>query len=148
MNKQMHLEVQKIIPAPRKLVFEAWLDPQALSQFMKPSHEMPDCDVEVSPEEGGCFKIVMKAGSNEIPISGKYISIRRYDRLEFTWISERTIPDSTVTLVFEEHASGGTKLTLSHVGFPDEHSLSDHENGWTAILDLLAEEVNRSFTLP
>lgn len=141
MSSALTVEVRKLIPASRRTVFEAWLNPHALGRFMKPSANMPDCHVEVDPKEGGRFKIVMMAGDTEIPIHGEYKTIRHYDLLVFSWISERTSPDSTVTLTFEEKGPAETEITLSHTGLPDERSRSDHEKGWITITDLLATEV-------
>ena len=67
MSKSFELTLTRIIPAARKDVFEAWLDPQALARFMKPMESMPDCKTEVDPREGGNFLIIMMAGEQEIP---------------------------------------------------------------------------------
>ena len=55
MTEPFELTVSKFIPAPVKSVFEAWLDPKALAQFIKPMEGMPDCTVEVDTREGGSF---------------------------------------------------------------------------------------------
>ena len=77
MNISFELTVTKIIPAARKVVFEAWLDPRALARFMKPMEGMPDCKIEVDPREGGSFLIVMMVGEREIPHRGEYKTISR-----------------------------------------------------------------------
>lgn len=132
------LTVTKIIPAPQKDVFEAWLDPSALAKFMKPEPGMKESRVEVDAREGGAFEIVMIAGEKEIPHRGEYETIRPHEKLVFTWISEWTIPDSTVTLDFVDRGDGTTEVTLHHVGFPNEDSCKSHEGGWAEILDMSA----------
>ncbi len=136
------LTVKKIIPAPAKRVFEAWLDPAALAQFMKPGADAGSARAEVDAREGGSFLIVMIAGDKEIPHRGEYKTIDRYKRLVFTWLSDYTIPDSTVTLDFVEKSANQTEVTLHHVGFPSEDSRNGHQGGWTEILEMLARVVS------
>ena len=141
MNQNLEISITKVIPAPVKAVFEAWLDPRALAQFIKPMQGMADCTVEVDATEGGSFLIVMKAGDVDMPHRGEYKTIQRYDKLAFTWLSNHTIPDSTVTLTFRELGPKETQLTLQHVGFPNEESRNNHHGGWTSIVEHLARFV-------
>lgn len=130
------LTVKKIIPAAPKDVFEAWLNPDALAQFMKPGADKGSSRVTVDAVEGGAFEIVMIAGEKEIPHWGVYEVIRRHERIVFTWLSEWTTPDSTVTLDFADRGDGTTELTLHHVGFPSAEERDSHEGGWTDILEM------------
>ena len=83
----------------------------------------------------------MAAGDQEIPHRGEYKTIKRYEQLAFTWISDHTMPDSLVTIDFHEEGPNETKITLHHVGFPSEESRNNHEGGWGRILDTLATHV-------
>ena len=56
------LTLTKNIPAPPKVVFEAWLDPKALTQFMIPKGGGSVSKAESAGRVGGDFLIVMKAG--------------------------------------------------------------------------------------
>ncbi len=141
MNEQFEVKVTKVIPAPQKDVFEAWLDPEALARFMLPAEGMSSPKVEVDAREGGSFLIVMKAGDKEMPHRGDYLTIQKYERLSFTWISAYTIPDSTVTLDLKALSPTETELTLTHVGFPNEESCKNHEGGWGKILATLSHVV-------
>ena len=102
---------------------------------------MQDCTVEVDAQEGGSFHIVMKAGDVDLPHRGEYKTIQRYDKLVFTWLSDHTIPDSTVTLTFKERGPSETELTLHHVGFPNDQSHQNHHGGWTSIVEHLSRFV-------
>ena len=144
MNEEFELTISQIIPAPVKTVFEAWLDPTALARFIKPMDGMPDCEVEVDPQEGGEFLIVMKAGDQDLPHRGEYKTIRRYEKLAFTWLSDYTIPDSLVTLTFKELGPNDTELTLHHVGFPNEETRANHAGGWGSIVEELACIIHES----
>ena len=138
----LDLTVTRVIPAAPEAVFDAWLDPAALAQFIRPAPEMTAPTVETDPREGGSFLIVMKAGGQELPHRGEYRTIDRPRRLVFSWLSAYTSEDSTVTLTFEPEGEGQTKLTLHHVGFPHQESRDNHEGGWGRIIDCLAPVVS------
>ncbi|MHC4938481.1 MAG: SRPBCC family protein [Planctomycetota bacterium] len=87
MSEQYELTVSRVIPAPREEVFEAWLSPAALAEFIRPMKQMSVPRVEVDARVGGEFLIVMKAGEEEMPHKGEYTTIDRYDELAFTRIS-------------------------------------------------------------
>ena len=91
--------------------------------------------------EGGNFLIIMYAGDQEMPHRGVYKTIDRPNQLVFTWLSDYTIPDSTVTLTFKERGPGETELTLHHVGFPGAEARDNHQGGWGSIVDQLARYV-------
>ncbi len=139
MSESNELTISRTIAAPAKRVFDAWLDPKALARFIKPMKGMPDCPVEVDPKEGGGFHIIMKVGDQELSHRGEYKTIQPYEKLVFTWLSDHTIPDSTVTLTFEDLGPNETRLTLHHVGFPSEEARNNHEGGWSAILEELSQ---------
>ncbi len=137
MSDPFEVTVTRTIPAPRKEVFEAWLSPDALAEFIRPMPEMTVPKVEVDAREGGAFLIVMQAGGEEIPHRGEYRTINRYEPLAFTWISRATIPGSLVTIDFVERGPSETEVTLHHVGFPSEEMRGNHEKGWAGILETL-----------
>lgn len=138
---ELKLEISRLIPASREKVFDAWLDPKMLAQFMTPGPDMSVPEATSDAREGGRFLVVMRAGDQDLPHAGTYKTIDRANRLAFTWESPMSpVEDSTVTLDFED-AEGGTNLRLTHVRFPSEESRANHEGGWTRILATLAEKV-------
>ncbi len=56
--KPLSLNVSKTINAPIEKVFDAWLDPIALSKFMLPMPIMPQPKVKIDPVQGGQFEIL------------------------------------------------------------------------------------------
>lgn len=137
---ELELTVSRTIPAPREAVFDAWLDPAILAKFMKPEMNMGSARVTNAPRVGGDYEIVMVAGDKEYHHRGTYQAIEPHSRLVFTWVSEWTRPDSTVTLTFTDE-DGGTKVTLHHRGFPNEDSRDSHEGGWAEILEMCESAV-------
>lgn len=131
------VNVNKTILAPIEKVFDAWLNPKMLSLFMMPMPGMPESDVENDAREGGNFTITMHAGEDQLPHTGKYLEINRPYKLVFTWVSHCSADDSIVTLNFTKINNDETNISLSHVKFINEETRSDHEGGWSNILDKL-----------
>ena len=138
------VNVSKTIHAPIEKVFDAWLDPKMLSLFMMPMPGMPDSEVENDAREGGSFTITMHAGDDQLPHTGKYLEIRRPDKLVFTWVSHCSVDNSIVTLDFTKIDENKTNITLAHVKFIDEQTRSNHEGGWGNILDKLNDIMRAS----
>jgi uncharacterized protein YndB with AHSA1/START domain len=132
----LNLTVERTINATPADVFNAWLNPEMLRQFMMPAAGMSVPEASNDPKEGGRFEIVMLAGDNKIPHGGTYKEISPHDRIVFTWESPFSVDDSTVTLTFAP-VDQGTHVTLNHVRFSDAETRDNHQGGWIGILETL-----------
>lgn len=131
------VNIDKTINAPIEKVFDAWLNPKILSKFMG-MPGMSESQVEIDAREGGGFSFIMGCGEEKLPHSGKYLEIRRPDKLVFTWVSHYSVVDnSTVTINFTKTGDNKTNISLSHVKFIDEEARAAHEGGWGSILENL-----------
>ena len=135
------VKLTKVIDAPIGKVFDAWLDPKTLSRFILPMPGMEEPQVENEAIEGGSFSILMKVGDEKVPHTGTYLEIDRPNKLVFTWESPASTDDSVVTLNFTETNDGKTNIELTHVRFVDEERRSNHEGGWSNILNKLNDVV-------
>ena len=133
----LSVNVTKTIQAPIEKVFDAWLNPEMLSQFILPMPGMPQPLTETDAREGGKFTIIMQVGNDKIPHTGKYLIISRPNKLVFTWESPFSTEGSTVTLEFNELENDQTNINLTHVKFIDEEGRANHEGGWGNILESL-----------
>jgi uncharacterized protein YndB with AHSA1/START domain len=131
------VNITKTIHAPIEEVFDAWLNPETLSQFMLPMPGMPQPQTEIDAREGGTFTIIMQVGDNKIPHTGKYLEISRPEKLVFTWESPFSTDGSIVTLKFTDVGENKTFVELTHLKFIDEESRENHEGGWGNILESL-----------
>lgn len=131
------VNLKKNIHAPIEKVFDAWLDPALLAQFILPMPGMPQPEVENDAREGGRFTIVMQVGDDRIPHSGSYLTVNRPAQLVFSWESPFSIDDSRVSLDFTAIDETATSVELTHVKFLNEEARSNHEGGWSNILDQL-----------
>ena len=131
--------VSRTIKAPIERVFDAWLDPALLAQFVLPMPGMPQPQTKTDPRVGGNFEIIMQVGDDKIPHTGRYKEITRPGKLVFTWESPFSVDDSTVTLTFTTNSSNETVVNLEHTKFIDEESRNNHTGGWTTILEELSK---------
>jgi len=138
----LKVNVTKTINASIEDVFDAWLNPETLSQFMLPMPGMPNPKTESDPHVGGSFAIYMQVGEEVIPHTGEYLEIIRPDKIVFSWVSPCSTNDSTVTLLFNSIDDDTTNVKLTHVKFINEETRSDHEGGWSNILDKLSETLS------
>jgi uncharacterized protein YndB with AHSA1/START domain len=136
---ELSVNLTKTIQAPIEKVFAAWLDPATLTRFILPGPDMPQPEVENDAREGGRFTIVMHVGEEKIPHSGSYLTIDRPNKLVFSWESPYSTDDSQVSLIFTQVDADATNIELTHVRFINEEARSNHEGGWTNILDKLTE---------
>lgn len=138
---ELKLNVSRTISASPDTLFDAWLDPKMLARFMTPGPNMTVPEATSDARVGGRFKVVMRAGDQDLPHEGTYKEIDRPNRLVFTWESpflERD--DSTVTLIFTPDGDS-TRIDLEHIRLPTEESVANHTGGWTSILQALAGTV-------
>ncbi|HEY6125386.1 MAG TPA: SRPBCC domain-containing protein [Steroidobacteraceae bacterium] len=133
--------VRRTIAASAEDLFDAWLDPEAMVQWMRPN-KVRRTEVRVEPRVGGSYEILMLIDSGNILHSGVYRVIDRPRRLVFTWMSGPT--DSKETLVTVDFVAAGarTEVIVTHEQLP-ESAMPSHNNGWTASLGLLEEFMDR-----
>ena len=139
-TNELELTVNHRIAASRERVFDAWLSPQMLAQFMRPCDgEGMEARVENDPVVGGRYSIVRKLeGGKEVPHAGTYLEIDPHSRLAFTWGSPHSLDDSVVTIDFTAVDSRTTEIALRQVKFASEQARDGHIAGWTQILGKLS----------
>jgi uncharacterized protein YndB with AHSA1/START domain len=134
------VSIERRLAAPPEAVFDAWLDPDGLWQwlFRTPAGTLER--VEVDPRVGGGFRVDERREDGVAEHYGEYVQLDRPRRLAFEfWTSfsaERT--RVTIEIVADD---GGSRLTLTHDGvWPDWADKTRH--GWTMILDGLAKHLD------
>jgi uncharacterized protein YndB with AHSA1/START domain len=134
------VSIERRLAAPPEAVFDAWLDPDGLGQwlFRTPAGTLER--VEVDPRVGGGFRIDERREDGVAEHYGEYVELDRPRRLAFEfWTSfsaERT--RVTIEIVADD---GGSRLTLTHDGvWPDWADKT--RQGWTMILDGLTKHLD------
>ena len=105
--------ITRVLDAPRRLVFEAWTDPEHLPHWLlgPEGWTMPVCEIDLRP--GGVWRFVWRhADGNEMEMRGVYREIVPPERLVSTESWGGDWPETLNTLVFSEE-DGKTTLTCT-----------------------------------
>jgi uncharacterized protein YndB with AHSA1/START domain len=132
----LSLTVTRRINQPAAKIFEAWLDPKMMAQYMVPNEDFTVPHAEIDAKVGGRFSFMVKK-DKENPHAGTYLAIDRYTKIAFTWESPFSADGSIVTIVFSPVDGGATDVELTHVKFLSEQSRDGHKNVWGIILETL-----------
>jgi uncharacterized protein YndB with AHSA1/START domain len=131
------LIVRRTIAAPAEDLFDAWLDPVALGQWMRPG-EIRSTAATLEPRVGGRYEITMRGATEVYSHTGVYRTIDRPRRLVFTWGSRGTDRKETLVTVDFIERGESTEVVVTHEQLP-ESALVSHTDGWTSGLVRLAE---------
>ena len=129
------IEVKKDFNVSADMIYDAWLDPKALREFIKPGDIVNVPSPIVDARVGGQFLFEMHVGENKLPHKGEYKILDRPSKIQFTWNSSNTNnEDSVVTIDIIKTSENSCSLTLTHELLPTEESRNDHNGGWNNIL--------------
>ncbi|HXX40172.1 MAG TPA: SRPBCC domain-containing protein, partial [bacterium] len=133
------LFMERVLDAPRNLVFDAWSTPQHLAHWWGPKgFTLPSCTVEF--HAGGAFRFVFRGpDGTDYPFVGKYLEVARPERIVFKGVIHNTPGQEVLTTVtFEEHR-GKTTLRVHQTYSFESDATRGAREGWTQTLDRLAE---------
>lgn len=139
MNDQI-VTIRRLLPASCEEVFDAWLDAEAMREWMLPG-PVSDSQVLLQPRVGGNFSIVMTSPYGEIVNRGEILVLERPSKLQFTWISSRWDDQETLVTVQLRQADAQCELTLTHERFPIGHSSDQLVSGWNDMLEKLSRRL-------
>ena len=129
----MHtLRISRVIRADRTAVWNAWTQPEEMKKWSCPAPGGAH-DVVSDFRVGGAYSIVMRVDGNEHTAFGTYREIDEPNRVVYTWDwkeDEHQVGETLVTVEFED-ADGGTRVILTHEGFPTPEAKEAHGQGWT-----------------
>lgn len=128
--------VRRTIAASASDLFDAWLDPEALAEWMRPG-TIRRSDARVDPRVGGSYEVIMHGENGPIPHRGVYKIIDRPRRLVFTWASPFAGADTLVTVDFRK-VDSRTEVIVTHEQLP-ENEVASHTRGWTSGLEQLEQ---------
>ena len=133
------VRVQRIMPATPEVVFDEWLDPESLLEWMcpRPTHCVT---VTVEPHVGGRVRFDVDHEGSSVLITGQFLAVERPRLLRFTWSNsdwaDPTV-SSVVTVTFEPSGADDTLMSIEHSLLPPEEFDNFH-NGWIVTAEQLA----------
>ena len=145
--KTFTVSISRTIPAPAEKVFDRWLIPTFVGNWMFGDHlgneKVVDLQNEVRP--GGSYNYTIRRNGKEVLHDGEYLQIDRPKRLSFTWreTAKKNAHKSKVNLSLDA-LEGKTKLKLSlQIDQTLEHYADEIKQQWSERLKVLAGQLSK-----
>ncbi len=138
---ELALQMKRVLPAPRPLVFKACTEPDELAKWWGP-RGFTAPSVEVDLGVGGSYRIAMQPPDGDVfYLSGEFREVDPPAHLAYTFRWEDPDPDDQETVVTLSLGDLGesTELVITQRAFATEGRRALHEQGWTESLDRLQE---------
>lgn len=136
---------ERILDAPRDLVFKVWTDPKHIAKWWGPhGFTVPECSLDLRP--GGALRIIMRSpNGTDLLCKGEVREVKAPERFVFTNIAATMdgehIAEGLTFVTFAEDG-GKTKLTVDSrsVLVKDgwEAAIAGMREGWSQQLERLA----------
>ena len=144
MTETVVVRVQRVMPAAPEVVFDEWLDPESLEEWMCP-RPVRCVAVTVEPHVGGRVRFDVDDSGTSVLITGLFLAIDRPNLLRFTWSHSNWADPTVVSVVnvaFTPSGDDQTLMSIEHSLVPPEEFENFH-NGWTLTFDQLAAFLQR-----
>ncbi len=136
------VSIRRNMPAPRDVVYEAWIDPQGIREWMCPGDAI-SAEAVLDVRVGGSYRIVMRSRERDYVHAGVYQVVEPNAKLVFTWTQEGNEVTTLVTVEFLARGSE-SELVLTHERFTKSDVAQRYQSGWGTIAEKLAAFLARN----
>jgi uncharacterized protein YndB with AHSA1/START domain len=143
-SNETTLEMTRVVPAARSIVFAAFVDPAELVKWFGPESYTAR-SLEFDARVGGSFRIEMQPPEGTpFCLTGEFREIDPPVRLVYTFIYEDPDPDDVENLVSLSLRDLGesTEVAFTQGPFKTEARRALHRDGWTDSFDKLERLVS------
>ena len=138
----LRVVIRRRMPAPREVVFEAWIDPEGIREWMCPGNAT-SAEAILDVRVGGSFRIVMKAPDKDHIQIGTYQVVEPPSKLVFTWSAADNPTAMTLVTVEFFHHGDECELVITHEKFIKPDMAKRYEGGWGTIAEKFAQYLSR-----
>lgn len=131
------MSVRRRMPAPRDVVYQAWIDPEGIREWMCPG-DVVSANATLDVRVGGAYRIVMKSREQEHVHTGVYQVVEPPAKLVFTWLTGDNDPHPTLVTVEFLERGAQSEIVITHERFPQADTMKRYEGGWGTIAEKLA----------
>jgi uncharacterized protein YndB with AHSA1/START domain len=142
---ELVLEIERVLPAARPIVWRAFTEPDELAKWWGPSgFSIPS--LEFDARGGESYRIEMQPPEGDaFYLRGEFRGVAPPARLGYTFAWEDPDPDDVenlVRLTFQE-VGESTEVLLNQAPFKTEARRELHHNGWNDSFDKLEHVLSR-----
>jgi uncharacterized protein YndB with AHSA1/START domain len=146
--KNHELVINRLLDAPRELVYACWTDPEHLARWGGAPEGMTVIVEYQDIRVHGLFRICMRSPDGiDYRLQGTYQELVKPERIVFThaWIHEDgSLAKETLVTITLKTSGNGTELTIRQTGLTSEASREGHEEGWNSTFDRLADYLSKA----
>ncbi len=125
----IEITIDRLIDATPEEIYEVWLDKNSPAS---PWFGVPK--VILNPQVDGLFYSMYQVEDIEIAHYGRFITLEKPHKIQYTWVSEATHGKESLLTVTLKPKDGKTEVFINNNNIPDDEGGKQHLNAWSYVI--------------